>query len=96
VARAADINTQNNDGDTALDIALEQKMSGVVFKLIEAGANLEYLGRETALVAYAVSSRNTKLLSTLVRKKVNLDGAVFFALTDQLPQRDPVLEGIIS
>jgi ankyrin repeat protein len=96
VARAADLNAYNKDGDTALNIALEQKMGEVVFKLIEAGVSLEYLERETALVAHAVSSRNTKLLSTLIGKKVNLDGAIFFALTDQLPQRDPVLEGIIS
>ena len=96
VARAAGLNAQNNDGDTALDIALEQKMGGVIFKLIEAGANLEYLGRETALVAHAVSSRNTELLSRLIEKKLSLDGAVFFALKDQLPQRDLVLEGIIS
>ncbi|CAN9191666.1 unnamed protein product [Alternaria alternata] len=96
VARAAGLNAQNNDGDTVLDIALEQKMGGVIFKLIEAGANLEYLGRETALVAHAVSSRNTELLSRLIEKKLSLDGAVFFALKDQLPQRDLVLEGIIS
>ncbi|EMD58218.1 hypothetical protein COCSADRAFT_155026, partial [Bipolaris sorokiniana ND90Pr] len=36
VARAAGINAQNNDGDTVLDIALEQKMDGVIFTLIEA------------------------------------------------------------
>jgi ankyrin repeat protein len=96
VKRAAGLNAQNNDGDTVLDIALEQKMGGVIFKLIEAGANLEYLGRESALVAHAVSNRNTKLLSLLIEKKLNLDGAVFFALKDQLPQRDLVLEGIIS
>jgi ankyrin repeat protein len=96
VACAADINAQNKDGDTALDLALEHKMGGVVFKLIETGANLEYLGRETALVAHAVSNRSTKLLSLLIEKKLNLDGAVFFALKDKLPQQDPVLEGIIS
>ncbi|CAN9183856.1 unnamed protein product [Alternaria alternata] len=96
VGRTADVNVQNEDGDTALDIALEQKMGKVIFKLIEAGANLEYLGRETALVAHAVSSRNTELLSRLIEKKLSLDGAVFFALKDQLPQRDLVLEGIIS
>ncbi|KAI4940877.1 hypothetical protein J4E91_011134 [Alternaria rosae] len=96
VARAAGLNAQNNDGDTVLDIALEQKMGGIIFKLIEAGANLEYLGRETALVAHAVSSRNTELLSKLIEKKLSLDGAVFFAIKDQLPQRDLVLEGIIS
>lgn len=96
VARTADINAQNNDGDTALDIALEHKMGGVVFKLIETGANLKYLGRETALVAHAVSNKNTELLSLLIEKKLNLDGAVFFALKGQLSERDPVLEGIIS
>ncbi|KAF2831839.1 ankyrin, partial [Ophiobolus disseminans] len=91
-----DLNTQNNDGDTALNIALEEKMDRVVFKLIHAGASLKYLGKETELVALAVSNRNTRLLSTLIEKKLNLDGAVFFALTGQLPERDPTGEGIIS
>jgi ankyrin repeat protein/predicted ATPase len=96
VAPAAAINAQNEDGDTGLNIALDQNMGEVILKLIEAGADLKYLGRETALVAHAVSSRNTKLLSILIEKKINLDGTVFFALTDQLPQQDSVLEGIIS
>ncbi|XP_014561660.1 hypothetical protein COCVIDRAFT_22261 [Bipolaris victoriae FI3] len=89
------INTQNNGDETALDFALEHNMGGVVLKLIEAGVNLKYLGREAALLAHAISNRNTNLLSTLIEKKLNLDGAVFFALKDQLPRRDLVLEGMI-
>jgi ankyrin repeat protein len=96
VARVADINAQNEDGDTALNIALDQQMGEVILKLIEAGADLKYLGRPIALVAHAVSSRNTKLLSILIENELNLDGAVFFALKDQLSQRDPALEGIVS
>jgi ankyrin repeat protein len=96
VVRAAYIDAQNQDGDTALNIALDQEMDEVILKLIEAGADLKYMGRETALVAYAVSTRNTKLLSILIENGLNLDGAVFFALKDQLPPRDPVLEHIVS
>jgi ankyrin repeat protein len=95
VALATDVNAQNRDGDTALNIALDQKMGEVILKLIAAGADLEYLEREISLVAHAVSSRNTKLLSILIEKNLNLDGAVFFALKDRLPQRDLVLEHIV-
>ncbi|KAF5846987.1 hypothetical protein GGP41_003240 [Bipolaris sorokiniana] len=95
VACATVINAQNSDDETALDFALGYNMSGVIEKIIGVGANLNYLGREAALVAHAISSRNTELLSTLIEKKLKLDGAVFFALKDMLLQRDPVLEGII-
>ncbi|KAF2728203.1 hypothetical protein EJ04DRAFT_393942, partial [Polyplosphaeria fusca] len=91
-----DLNSRNNDGDTALDIALEQRAGEVILKLIEAGADLKYLGRETALVSYAISSRNTKLLSISIENKLDLDGAVFFALGDRLSQRDSVLEEMVS
>ncbi|KAH8717013.1 ankyrin repeat protein, partial [Phaeosphaeriaceae sp. PMI808] len=36
--RLIKINTQNNDDDTALNIALEEKSGAIVFKLIEVGA----------------------------------------------------------
>ncbi|KAH7072874.1 hypothetical protein BKA63DRAFT_544167, partial [Paraphoma chrysanthemicola] len=95
-SRAADIDAQNQDGDTALNIALEQRMGKAILGLIEAGADLKYLGRESALVAHAISSRDEKLLSMLIEKEVDLDGAVYFAVKDQPPQRDLVLERIIT
>ncbi|KAL1604867.1 hypothetical protein SLS60_004407 [Paraconiothyrium brasiliense] len=95
-ARAAEIDAQNEDGDTALDTALDQNMSEVIVKIIEAGAELKYLGRETALVRCAVSRRDMELLAIVLERKLNLDGAIFFALKDQLSQRDPVLERIVS
>ncbi|USP74943.1 hypothetical protein yc1106_02217 [Curvularia clavata] len=95
VACATIINAQNKADETALDFALEQNMREVVVKLIEAGANLKYLGRKTALVAHAVSTRNTKLLSILIERKLKLDGAVFFALKDLVAAHDPVLESIV-
>ncbi|KAL1598572.1 hypothetical protein SLS59_006859 [Nothophoma quercina] len=94
VVRAADVHAQNEDGDTALDIALDQKMDAVILELIEAGAE-GYLGRETELLAHAVKSRNTKLLSIMIERNLNLDGAVFFALEDRLSRQDPGLERVV-
>lgn len=93
MARDTFINAQNNADEMALDFALAQNMGEIVVKLIEAGANLRYLGRETAFVVHAVSNKNTKIFSILVEKKLKLDGAVFFAVKD--PVHDPVLESII-
>ena len=93
--RAIDVNAQNKDGDTALDIALDHKMDDVISRLIEAGASLKYLGRETALVAYAISTRNLKLLSIAIENELDLDGAVFFALKDRTSGQDLVLKDII-
>ncbi|EUC41984.1 hypothetical protein COCMIDRAFT_29341 [Bipolaris oryzae ATCC 44560] len=95
VACATVINAQNNNGETALDFALEYNMRGVVFKLVEAGASPEHLGRQAALIAHVISHGDMKLLSILIEKKVKLDGAVFFALKEQPPLQDSVLEGMI-
>ncbi|KAF1936656.1 hypothetical protein EJ02DRAFT_515694 [Clathrospora elynae] len=94
--RIVDIDAKNKDGDTALEMALDHEAEEVIYKLIEAGADLKYLGRETALVSHAISSRNIRLLSICIEKKLDLDGSVVFALRDCLPTRDCVLEDIIS
>lgn len=95
-SRFLDVNAENNDGDTALTIALGEKAEEVIFKLIEAGADLKYMGRETALVAYAISSKNTRLLVKLIEKGVCLDGAVFFILKDSALDQDDVLKDMVS
>jgi len=56
-----DVNTKNKDGDTMLNVALDQKAGEVILKLIKAGADLEYMERETELVHHTISSRNTTL-----------------------------------
>jgi ankyrin repeat protein len=90
------VNAQNKDGDTALNFALDQKAGAVILKLIEAGADLIYPEQEIALVTYAVSSRNIKLLSIAIERHLNLDGVVFFALSNNQSQLDHVLEDIID
>jgi ankyrin repeat protein len=96
VNHVMDVNAKNKDGDSVLDIALDQKAEDVIVKLIEAGADLKYLGRESALVFFAISSRNMKLLSMCIEKKLNLDGSVAFALRGHPPQQDHIFEDIIS
>ena len=91
--RIVDINTENNDGDTPLTIALTEKAEEVIFKLIEAGADLKFFGRETALVSYAIHNRNKRLLMKLIEKNVKLDGAIYFALKElSYKDNDDILE----
>ncbi|KAF1846370.1 ankyrin [Cucurbitaria berberidis CBS 394.84] len=95
-SRLVDIEAENNDGDTALTIALSMKADKVLSKLIEAGADLKYMGREMALVAYAISNRNMRLLARLIGKNICLDGAVFFAVKDHHLNQDDVLKEIVA
>lgn len=78
-----DLNATNNDGDTALTIALDDNAEDLVLRLIEAGAELKYLGQQSALITLAIRSGNVTLLDVLIEKQVDLDGAVVFALEDQ-------------
>ena len=96
MSRLLDVNAANKDGDTVLNIALDQKAGNVILKLIEAGADLKYMGRETELVRHTISSGNMPLLAKLIEKNINLDGAVYFALKNHSPQQDYALEDLIE
>jgi ankyrin repeat protein len=91
-----DVNTENNDGDTPLTIALTEKAEEVIFKLIEAGADLKIFGREAGLVFYAIRNRNKVLLKKLIEKNAKLDGAVYFALTELSYEDNDVLGEFLS
>ncbi|KAF2995333.1 Ankyrin repeat domain-containing protein 44 [Curvularia kusanoi] len=78
-----DLDVANDDGDTALTIALEEQNSEVTVRLIQAGVKLEYLGDPSALVRIAISSRNKALINVLITKGVNLDGAIYHLLVDE-------------
>ncbi|KAM6514311.1 hypothetical protein FALCPG4_015461 [Fusarium falciforme] len=77
-----DVNAENKDGETSLTIALTEKAGEVIFKLIEAGADLKFFGQQTALVFYAIRNRNKTLLLKFLEKNVKLDGAVCFVLKE--------------
>ncbi|KAH7308422.1 hypothetical protein B0I35DRAFT_380188, partial [Stachybotrys elegans] len=79
---SVDVNAKNNDGESLLTIALTEGAGAAIHKLIEAGADLEFFGQQTALIFYAIRNRDKKLLMKLLEKKVNLDGAVYFALQE--------------
>ncbi|WKT53426.1 hypothetical protein QSH57_003988 [Fusarium oxysporum f. sp. vasinfectum] len=70
------INTTNMDGETPLSLAVSIKADKVIRSLIEAGAEIK---REKSLVFYAISQRNTELVSQLIKGGSELEGAVFFA-----------------
>jgi ankyrin repeat protein len=89
-----DINTENNDGETPLTVALTNNTGEVIHTLLEAGADPKYLGQESALVSYAIRNRDEPLLMKLIEKKVNLDGAVHLALKE-IKDNDDLLKRFI-
>ncbi|KAL5585868.1 hypothetical protein FOVSG1_013560 [Fusarium oxysporum f. sp. vasinfectum] len=91
-----DVNAENNDGETSLTIALTEEAGEVIFKLIEAGADLKCFGQQTALVFYAIRNRNKPLLLKLLEKNAKLDGAVYFALKELSYKDDHVLKQFVS
>jgi ankyrin repeat protein len=64
-----DINTENNDGETPLSVALTNNTGEVVHTLLEAGADPQYVGQESALISYAIRNRDEPLLRRLMRKR---------------------------
>ncbi|KAJ4247833.1 hypothetical protein NW762_013042 [Fusarium torreyae] len=71
------VNAENDDGETPLGIAVSVRSDKAIQHLIDAGADVK---NEKGLLFHAVDSRNKVLLSRLIQKGANLDGAVFFAV----------------
>jgi ankyrin repeat protein len=93
---SGNVNITNNEGDTALAIALDEMAREVILRLMEAGAEPQCLGEERALVSLAMNTKNLALLDTLIEKNVNLDGLVFLVLRGQLQQGDQTLKTLVS
>ncbi|KAG7046926.1 hypothetical protein JMJ77_0015143 [Colletotrichum scovillei] len=74
------LDLKNHDGETPLTVAATVKAGEVIFKLIEAGADLELFGHPFELVSYAIRDGNKKLFSILLEKGVKHDGAIFSAV----------------
>ncbi|GFF70323.1 ankyrin-1 [Aspergillus lentulus] len=89
-----DINTENNDGETPLTVALTNNTGEVVYALLEAGADPKFLGQESALISYAIRNRDEPLLMKLTEKKVKLDGAVHLALKE-IKDNEDLLKRVI-
>jgi ankyrin repeat protein len=94
--RRIGINAQNNEGETALDLAVLEKADATIERLIEAGADLKFMGRDNLLVFTAISSRNLDLLTLLIERDVSLDGAVYFAMWDYTRDPDHILKHIVE
>ncbi|KAI3552814.1 hypothetical protein CABS03_13262 [Colletotrichum abscissum] len=76
------LDLKNRDGETPLTVAATVKAGEVIFKLIEAGADLELFGHPFELVSYAIRHGDRKLFSILLKKGVKHDGAIFSAVVD--------------
>ncbi|KAK1458001.1 hypothetical protein CMEL01_15348 [Colletotrichum melonis] len=74
------LDMENGDGEVPLTVAVTVGAGEVIFKLIEAGADLELFGHQKELVSYAIRHRDKKLVSILSEKGVELDGAIFYVV----------------
>ncbi|KAI3544306.1 hypothetical protein CSPX01_05758 [Colletotrichum filicis] len=71
------LNMENGDGEVPLTVAVTMGAWQVIFKLIKGGADLELFGHQKELVSYAIRHRDKRLISMLLEKGVELDGAIF-------------------
>lgn len=85
---SVDVNAKNDDSDTPLKVALETGAVEVISRLFEEGADL---------VSYAIRHRDKILLMHLIKKDVDLKGAVQFVLEEMSHcDKDDDLEAILS
>lgn len=75
-----DVNAENNDGDTPMSIAFAERADDVMLELMDRGAGLRFIEPQRDLVIYAIKERNIALLDGFIKGKVDLDGAVYYAL----------------
>lgn len=75
IAKNVDMNVQNNEGKTALMIALERRNDEIGKALIEHGANLHLIDRKgiTALILAIQYSLDSKLIEMIIEKNVDMD-----------------------
>ncbi|KAF7538748.1 hypothetical protein G7054_g2676 [Neopestalotiopsis clavispora] len=71
------VNAENYDGDTAIHMALTSSKNGeLIFRLLQAGADLKHSVGETALILYAVKNRNRSIFMHVIQQDFNLDEAI--------------------
>lgn len=90
------LNTSNEDGDTALAIALDEQAIDVIIDLFEADPELDTKGQESGLVACAIATMDSRLLKILFVRHINLEGAVFFALFEKSKESEEALLNLVS
>ncbi|CAG9993969.1 unnamed protein product [Clonostachys byssicola] len=91
-----DVDAENNDGETSLDVAFQERLDEVIIKLIEAGADLGSSEQETGLLFHAIDRRHELLFAKLLRENVKLDGAVYFTVENLIyTGGDKLLEDFI-
>lgn len=76
------VNIENHEGETPLDIALSMGAGEVIFEFVEAGAHLQSLGRQSDLIFHAIRTGDERLFAMLLNQNVNLDGAIYFAIKE--------------
>lgn len=81
-----DLNAHNEEGETALDLAATTKSRGIVVRLLGLGASAQHLDQPYLLLFDAIASKDIALIKQLIAARINLAGAVYFAVETSSPE----------
>ncbi|RKK67319.1 hypothetical protein BFJ69_g14612 [Fusarium oxysporum] len=88
------VNAINGDGDTPLGLAVSVGSNRIIRSLIDSGAEVKH---EKPLFFYAISRNDKELVSLLIEKGADLEGAVYFAISClQRATYPDILKGLLD
>jgi ankyrin repeat protein len=78
-------------------VASTVKAEAMIFlSLLEADLEIGGMSRDIMLLYFAINSRSTVIFETMMTRDTCLDGAIYFALTTCTPDKDTVLESMLT
>jgi ankyrin repeat protein len=80
-----DLDAQNNEGDTALDIAFVMMANTAVVKLLDMGACVQRVNQPHLLLFHAIGNKDIALIKKLIANHIDLTGAIYFAVEQDVP-----------
>lgn len=80
-----DLDAQNNEGDTALDIAFVMMANTAVVKLLDKGACVQRFNQPHLLLFHAIGNKDIALIKKLISNHIDLTGAIYFAVEQDVP-----------
>jgi len=96
IKAGADVNAIDNDGNTALTLAIEKKNIGLIVALINAKANLDVCDQET-LLKLAIKSPDITLVQALIDNNgIQKDEALLLAIDTQRNPRIAKIKALLK
>ncbi|EXK24731.1 hypothetical protein FOMG_18558 [Fusarium oxysporum f. sp. melonis 26406] len=88
------VNAITDDGDTPLGLAVSIGSNRIIRSLIDLGADVKH---EKPLLLYSISKNDKGLVTLLIEKGADLEGAVYFAISCLERASDPgILKGLLD